>query len=306
MQTAETAGDWCGRRVPRPTECRLANRLLIGRRGMRRRALPRFEAQRGVDQIEPFDLFVCQVPGDLGDQLVDDVGEESVAISSLVHRSEQRFDHRMLRLQRVHQRHLIGMTRHRGPQRRPQHLVFDCVVDDQELLELLPTERRPQTRPRTPVSSTSDPRNLLEITTQRAVNSKHHARVQPGTHRLSPLSRATAPVGRSAATCRRDSATTPKTSPMPSRPTCARQAHDVDHQPCRPPLRRGCRRSTSETDAGGGFRRRRRWRARGRSGAVGCGIPVDLSEEGAELTDVGVVAKDQAGNVSQTEARLCL
>jgi hypothetical protein len=39
---------------------------------------------------------------------------------------------------------------------------------------------------------------------------------------------------------------------------------------------------------------------------VGCGVPVDLAEEGAELTDVGAVAKDLLGNVAQTEARLFL
>src|ERR671911_1815341 len=43
-----------------------------------------------------------------------------------------------------------------------------------------------------------------------------------------------------------------------------------------------------------------------RSGAVGCGVPIDLAEEGAELTHVGAVAKDHFGNVAQTEARLFL
>ncbi len=42
------------------------------------------------------------------------------------------------------------------------------------------------------------------------------------------------------------------------------------------------------------------------SGAVGCGVAVDLTEEGAELTDVGTVAKDQASHVAETEARLFL
>jgi hypothetical protein len=42
------------------------------------------------------------------------------------------------------------------------------------------------------------------------------------------------------------------------------------------------------------------------SRAVGCGILVDLAEEGAELTDVGAVAKDLLGNIAQTEARLFL
>jgi hypothetical protein len=45
---------------------------------------------------------------------------------------------------------------------------------------------------------------------------------------------------------------------------------------------------------------------RRRSGAVGRGIPVDPAEEGAELTDVGAVAKDLLGDVAQTEAGLLL
>jgi len=36
------------------------------------------------------------------------------------------------------------------------------------------------------------------------------------------------------------------------------------------------------------------------------GFPVDLAEEGAELTDVGAVANDLLGNVAQTDARLIL
>jgi hypothetical protein len=39
---------------------------------------------------------------------------------------------------------------------------------------------------------------------------------------------------------------------------------------------------------------------------VGCGVPIDLAEEGAELTHAGAVAKDLFGNVAQTEARLFL
>jgi hypothetical protein len=42
------------------------------------------------------------------------------------------------------------------------------------------------------------------------------------------------------------------------------------------------------------------------SRAVGCGIPVDLAEEGTELTDMGAVAKDLLGSVAETEARLGL
>jgi hypothetical protein len=42
------------------------------------------------------------------------------------------------------------------------------------------------------------------------------------------------------------------------------------------------------------------------SRAMGCGIPVDLAEEGTELTDVGAVAKDLLGSVAETEARLGL
>jgi hypothetical protein len=43
-----------------------------------------------------------------------------------------------------------------------------------------------------------------------------------------------------------------------------------------------------------------------RSGAVGCGVPIDLAEEGAEFPHVGAVAEDQAGNVAETEAGLFL
>ena len=39
---------------------------------------------------------------------------------------------------------------------------------------------------------------------------------------------------------------------------------------------------------------------------MGCGVPVDLAEEGAELTDMGAVPEDLVGNVAQTEARFVL
>ena len=111
--------------------------------------LPVLQAQRGVDEIQSVGLLVGQVPSELPDELVDDVTEGPWRLAGLdggVDRLEQRIDDRVLLLQRVHQRQLVGVAGHRCPQRRPQRVVFDLVVDHQELLELLPSQRRSQAR----------------------------------------------------------------------------------------------------------------------------------------------------------------
>ncbi len=145
-------------------------------------ALPLLRGERGVDQGQAIVLFVGQVRGELGREFVGDVAKPLVAVVRVggggIDGGQQRLDDGVLGLQRVGQGQAVGMPGHLGAQRRPQHVVFGLVVDQEELLEQLPTQRGSQQRAGIVVAQRRDPCDLHEFPAQRVVHREHHAHIE--------------------------------------------------------------------------------------------------------------------------------
>ena len=104
-------------------------------------------AERGVDQLPTIGFLVRQVPRRAWSPVRRRCPRIAGALirvrRRIVDRDEERLNHGMLGFQRVDDGDLVRESDHVRAQHRPQRVVFDLVVGDQERLELHPPQRGP-------------------------------------------------------------------------------------------------------------------------------------------------------------------